>query len=399
VSGLVAFDAPLAWRQSDIATFDACPLSLGLRKSINLRQLPGQIGNLGARGVLFHRFAAAAIEHMREHQERSIDVAMAMELLAEVIAQRDVADEDVVHLPLADMRWLRVLVTRWSYQHEFTIERVVAVERRLYGEIEVRGPDGTTYTRAVTGMPDVLLAGPGPEEATIIDWKTGFAPPARKREPTEEDPEPSDKLSDMGYVQQVVYGWLVMKNYPSIQRVTEREWYVMAKEDPVREASVERWEMERIEDVLAGVISQMDGAIASLPDLLRAQAKARRAKKPVPTGRFFPIPGSHCGVCVGRRHCPVRKNFGIPDTLVEAQRLAREWHVAGEIRTERIPYLKGWVADNGPIPVPHAKGRRVVGFRNGSRSLSLFEPESAPDSPFDPLLEEAARKAGVLSDA
>lgn len=369
-------------RQSTIAKFNDCPLSAKFDLDMALRQSPGAMGVAGARGVLAHRMFAAFEEHMVAHGETEIPIEVAMPIAMAILAQRDVPDEDVVLLPLREIPWLRVLITRWTSYNRFSIDRIVGIEHRLTATISCVGPGGEVYEREVTGKPDLLLAGPGADEATLVDWKTGWAPPAKRREPTVGDPSPTDKLSDMGYVQQVVYGWLVMREYPAIQRVTEREVYVMANDDPVREATVERWETERIEDALAAIVSQMDAAIEGGPD----------------SKRWFPVPGTHCGFCTGRRLCPIRNHFGIPDSLEEAQTLAREWHVAQEIRTERTPYLKGWIDANGAVPIAHAKGRRVVGYKNGSRSLSLFEPEDAPASPFDPLLEAAAREAGVLND-
>lgn len=383
-------ERPETLRQSTIAAFDMCPLSTRFRLESEMRQSPGAMGILAARGTLFHRFAAAAIEHMRAHKERSIGVDMAMELLTEVVAQREyfweeprrpIPDEDVVHLTMRELQWLRVLVAKWSYQHEFSIERVVDVERRLSAEIEVVGPGGERYPRTVTGTPDVLIAGPEDDGATVVDWKSGWAPPARRFDPSEGEAPREDRLSDMGYVQQVVYGWLVMRNYPAIQRVTEREYYVMHGE--VREATVERWEMERIQDVLAAVVAQIDAAV----------------ERPE---RFFPVAGTHCAMCPRPRDCPIRDELGIPASFEEAQRLAHEWIVAGVVRSERLPYLKGWVDQWGPIEIAHSKGRRMVGWvrnKTGSgRSFRMYEPEEAADSPLDPLLEEAARERGVLVD-
>lgn len=387
--------APGAWRQSAISRFNSCPLSLRFDLDLDLRQLPGQIGILGARGVLFHRFAAAAINYMRAEGLVSIPAAEALAILARVVAQREFCDsdgrwrplpaEEVVLLPMSELRWLRVQVTRWATRHEFRIDRVVDVERRLEADLEVIGPGGVPYLQRITGQPDVLLAGPREDEATVLDWKTGWAPPARRTEPTAERPEPEDRLSEMGYVQQVVYGWLVLKSYPSLYRVTEREYYVAAKdgEDPVREATVTRDDMERIEDALAMRVSEMDAAIEEGPE----------------SPRWFPVPGAHCGFCVGRRFCPIRKHFGVPDSLEEAQLLGQEWHVAGEIRKERIPYVKGWIDAEGPIPIKHAKGRRVIGF-GPTGLLRLYEPREVepPPSEFDADLVTIAREAGVLTD-
>jgi hypothetical protein len=376
--------APEAIRQSDIATFDGCPLELRFSWESEQR---GDASGLAARGTLFHRFAKAAILHMRAHGERSIPVEIAMELLTEIIAQRDVPDDEVVHLPLRELRWLRVLVTKWAHRHSFTIERVVDVERRLYAKLPVIGPGGRTYERTITGQPDVLLAGPEPNGATVLDWKTGWAPPARRVEPEPGEPPPEDRLSDMGYVQQIVYGWLTLKNYPAVESVTEREYYVMHDDDPVREATVWRYELERIEDVLAAVVAQIDAAVEAGP-------KSRR---------WFPIAGSHCAFCPRPHDCPIREEVRIPRNEREAQRLAHEWIVAQRVREERMPILKGWVDHHGPIEVRHSKGRRAVGWvknkTGDGRRFVMHEPEDAPPSPFDPLLEEAAAKAGVLVDA
>lgn len=443
-------ERPEAIRQSLISKWDQCPLTTRFELESELHQG----GPLAARGVLFHEFAARALNHMRAYGETSISIDMAMELLTEVIAQRDVPEEDVVHLPMRDLRWLRVLVTKWAYQHEFDIQRVVAVERRLSADITVVGPGGTRYERTITGKPDVLLAGPGDDEATVLDWKSGFAPPAVKREAREGEPPIEDKLSDMGYVQQIVYGWLVLKRFPAIQRVTEREYYVMHGE--VREATVTREEIERIEDVLAAVVSQLDAAVDSYDELLVRQEAARKARKPVPQGRFFAVPGAHCSFCPRPFDCPVSDEVHVPRNEREAQRVAQEWLVGAEIRSNRLPLLKGWFDAHGPIPIEHAKGRREVGWvetgtaspevmaaahervrcskcgapvgrrcvrpsRDGyrpdaaplknphyerwskvadgaSRRFVMYEPEGAPDSPLDPLLEEAARAAGVLLD-
>ena len=72
--------------------------------------------------------------------------------------------------------------------------------------------------------------------------------------------------------------------------------------------------------------------------------------------------------------------------------MAREWIVAGRVRSERLPYLKGWVDANGPIEIANAKGRRQVGWvqnKTGEgRSFRLYTPPDAPESPFDERLAE-----------
>jgi hypothetical protein len=333
---------------------------------------------LGARGVLFHRFAAQAIRHMQALGERQLPIEVAMELLTEVISQQDVPDDQFVLLPMRELRWLRVLVTRWAYRHEITIERVVDVERRLEAAIECRGPRGRTYLRTIVGTPDVLLAGPGPDEATVLDWKTGWAPPPRRV--VREGQQAPDRLSDMGYVQQIVYGYLALRSFPLLNRITEREFYVMADEDPVREASVERWELERIEDVLAARVAGIDAA-------LRAGKRSKR---------WIPVAGAHCATCPRPRDCPIREEVGIPTNREEAEELAGEWFRAGVIRDECRPLLYGAVECWGPLEIPHSRGRRVVGWqpnRSGGRSFRMYEPSDADESPFDQDLEDVLRRS------
>ena len=57
--------------------------------------------------------------------------------------------------------------------------------------------------------------------------------------------------------------------------------------------------------------------------------------------------------------------------------------------------LKGWVEANGPITLGPGTGRREVGWKKKKpgegRSFKLYEPEDAPDSPFDERLAETLR--------
>lgn len=396
-----ALERPAAVRQSLIAQFDRCPLSTRFALETELRQ-PGW---LAARGTLAHRFFQVAVDWMREHEEPSIPVDAAMELLQLVVAQRDVPDDEVVHLPMKELRWLRVIATKFAYNHSYSVDRIVSTEERYYATIPVYGPGDTSYAREISGQLDVLLVSP-PDGATVVDYKTGFAPAPRQYEKPDQ-PEREDTLSDLGYAQQVIYGFLVMMNFPSVQWVKLREYYVLS--DEVREATVHRWEMERIQDVLAGIVAQFDAAVDS--ELrLHEKAQQRRAdagnEEPLPVSklphskRFFPVPGTHCGMCPRPRDCPIREEVGIPATEEDAKRVAQEWIVAGEVRSERLKYVKAWVDRHGPVEIEHAKGRRAVGWvpnaTGSGRSFRLYQPQDAPESPFDPMLAAAARERGAL---
>lgn len=372
----VSISRPDPIRQSAIARFDACALSL-LFDLTQPRELRQQASLMSARGTLFHLWVKTALRQMRAEGWDEYPVEMGLELLLQVLAQRDVPDDEVVRLPMRELRWLRVLITRWCEGARFNAQRILAIEERL--EMRVPCPDGAggMYERRVSGQPDVLVADPGEVPSIIVvDWKAGWAPPANeveKEEPSDDD----QRLSDHGYAQQVIYGAMVLANFPAIQKVTLREAYIMAGE--YREASVHRGQLERVMDVLGAVLSQIDAAIDAGPD----------------SARWVPTAGTHCSMCPRVRACPLKDWLGIPETLEEAQLLAREWHVAGEVRKERLPLIKGWYDAHGPIPIDHAKGRREVGWvqnkTGNGRRFVMYEPKDAPASPFDERMEAVLR--------
>lgn len=364
--------APDPLRQSSIARFDNCALSLLLE----VQQPVKGAGALAARGTLFHRWVARAIAQMRQEGWTTYPVEMGLELLLQVLAQRDVPDDEVVHLPMRELRWLRVLVTRWCEGGEFNAQRVIAIEDRWYMRVQVPDGRGGMYPRTITGQPDVVVADP-PDGIIVVDWKSGWAPPSRLSEEARSDPEKDERLSDQGYAQQVIYGALGLVELPAVQRVTLREAYIMAGE--YREATIYRYQLERVLDILGASIAQIDAAFEAGPD----------------SPRWTPTAGTHCAICPAPRRCPLKDWEGIPETDEEAKLLAREWIVAAQVRKDRLPLLKGWVDEHGPIEIDHGKGRREVGWREhatgSGRSFKLYEPDDAPASPFDARMEAVIR--------
>lgn len=384
-----AIVAPEILRQSSIAQFDRCALSylFTLQQPAVLHQ---HAGIYTARGTLFHRWVARAIRQMRAEGWTSYPVEMGLELLLIVIAQRDVPDDEVVHLPMEELRWLRVLVTRWCEGGNFNAQRVLDMgdvadddspDARLYMKVPVPDGQGGMYERTISGRPDVVVADP-PQGVIVVDWKSGWAPPSREVERAGRTEQDDQKLSDQGYAQQVIYGAILLANLPAIQQVTLREAYLMSGE--YREATVHRWELERILDVLGGIISQMDAAIASGPD----------------SDRWVPTGGTHCALCPRPRACPIKDWEGIPATEEEARLMATEWHVSAIVRKDRTPYLKGWVDAHGPLEIDHEKGRRMLGWPDwdgtskARGNFRIYEPENAPASPFDERMEAALRDRG-----
>lgn len=375
------FAAPDPLRQSSIARFDNCALSLKL----DVLNPSTHSGNLAAMGTLWHRWVSRAIALMRAHGWTTFPTEMGFAELQAVVAQRDIPDEAVVHLPMAELKWLRICVTKWCNGGAFNASRVLMIEEELTATVAVPDGHGGFYERVIVGHPDVVVADPGATPGVIVvDWKTGWTPPSKLDEEALDarvyGQDSSEKLTDQGYAQQVIYGWLILKNLPAIQRVTLREAYIRHGE--YREATVDRYHLERLEDVIAAVVAQIDAAFEAGPD----------------SARWIPSAGVHCGICPAPRHCPLTEYQGIPTTIDEAQLLAREWIVAGQVRKERLPLLKGWVNANGPIPIDHSKGRREVGWPSWDGeeakpkgAFRMYEPADAPESPWDAQLAELMR--------
>jgi PD-(D/E)XK nuclease superfamily len=363
-----ALEHPGSWRQSSIARFDACPHSLLLQMIATDRHA----GPLAAAGAMFHRVVARLLSEMRTTGEHTYPVELGLVALNESLAQVGVAPSEFVHVPAKQIERLRQLVTRWCENVSLDPTRIIAVEERLHGVLDVALPNGEVYQQVFTGQPDAIIADP-PSTIIIPDWKSGWMPPSKPRA-YERNVELNDRLSDHGFVQQVIYGLLGLQNFPVVERVTLREYYVLYGE--YREASIHRGQVERLRDILAGVIAQMDAAVAEGTD----------------SERWVPTAGTHCAICPSPRQCPIREWAGIPTTEEEAKLVAREWIVAGQVRTERMKMAKGWVEAFGPIEIENAKGRRQVGWienkTGDGRRFTLYEPEDAPESPFEERLTE-----------
>lgn len=379
-------------RQSLLATFDSCPLQalFEMRHAWNVTTHPAAVG------ILFHRFAAEALKTLQATGNRQIPTQEAMEILYEVMLQRDVPEYDRVHVPSRELPKLRLAVLKFSKDQSFSIERLVAVERRLFAEIPVVTPDGGIDTRTFSGQVDALSFDP-PDGAIILDWKTGWSLPPEPRFEEEEfawsETEAQRRLSWQGYFQQRAYGLLVLKAYSNLERVTLREVYVLRNQ--VREATIYRADLEHVERELGWLIQGLDRAIMAGPK----HAGTGNAKDPWPTS-----PGKQCSYCPKPHECPVDPDYRTEGAIKDADdaaRFAAEFQVADRLRTHRREALKTYCEIHGQVPLKDAKGRRVIGFNikpDGSQSFGVFTPEAsdkgslAPDLE-DSRLEEALRES------
>jgi len=378
-------------RQSILAKFDDCALSA----YFDLAWSKGWNGNQAASGIMFHRVAAECLRSMVANDSDFIETGVALAILEDCLEQKNVAPSERLKIPLREVPNLRWITAKFAKDNQFTIRNVVDVEHRLTASLEYADEEGTVRKRDLTGQLDVLVAHPErDDEAINIDWKSGWGlPPARH----EDSRDPG--VSYHGYFQQRFYGWLVFKNYPSINAVTLREFYVRRGE--VRAARIERTEVDRIEKDLAVLVMGLDNALAS----------GRPTKLKFPdVAPWNPSPGKHCSFCLAPHRCPierdVRESVGIA-TPNEARKAVAELEVAEAVRGQRREALRPYIEQHGPQTSKHSKGRRVLGLKTpktgGKPSLRFFTPEGAdrpPErQPEDQNLEDALRRSAEAAKA
>jgi len=370
---------PEAYRQSLIASFDACPL----RARFSIEDERRSPGPLAARGTLLHRAMHQAVREMQREGERKYPVEQGMELLTAVCAQMgpEVKSGEVVPIPMREMRWARVIMTKWCEYVDLDPSKIIGVERRLTAPIELL----TGKTVDITGQMDLLLADP-PDGVIVVDYKTGFRQPKQTRVGTDpvkamQAEEEGSGLTELGWVQFLVYSYLCFQAFDWIQRVIFREVHVLRQEE--RQARMEALQMERLTDPLRDQVTLLDQAV----------------EEGIASERWAPSAGQHCSLCPKPWRCPIMDMEQIELHTEEGRRrVAHEWIVAGRIRKEREEFIKGIADTYGPIEVVGAEGRRVVGWRSDKRNFGLYEPEEIPESPWDQALEEAGRQSGFVAD-
>jgi hypothetical protein len=375
-------------RQSTLATFDDCALAA----YFDMRYAHGWSTHPQARGTIFHRFAAECLRTMREYNHDTIPPGEALVILYETLRQRQVPVEDIVRVPLREIKDLRMAALKFAKDNSFSVEKIVDIEQRLSAKIAYDGPGGEMIERELTGQLDTLIFAP-PDGAIVLDWKDTWALPPEPRDAPKDDDDELKGISYHGYFQQRFYGWLVMRNYPRIQHVTLREFY--ARKTKVRKATLSRSKMADVEAELAILAEQFDLAVMSGPPAEPLELGRM--------GRWAPSPGKHCGFCLKPGRCPIDEDArvavgGAATSEAQAIELAADAVLADTVRKNAITACKGWVETSGrPIPVRFSKGRRVLGWRQ-TRSGRRFE-EYTPDAsdrgghPADADLVGAMREA------
>lgn len=396
-------------RQSLLAKHDDCPLST----LFELKFARGWNTHPQARGTLFHRFAAAYLRELQAQEKKTLPLAVGYAILEETCHQQNVPPADIVRVPLRMMPELRMVVKKFVKDNQFSYWKIVDIEKRLSAKLSYPHPSGGFVERELTGQLDALLYEErGGDGAIVIDWKDTWALPP---EPKERDPEEyvgeDDELRGIsyhGYFQQRFYGWLVMKNFRNVNRVTLREFY--ARKTKARKATLTRDRLPEVEEELSYLVEAFDRAIAAgeppwpIGFWPNPETGAPDDFDVERLGHWKPSPGRHCGFCAASRHCPLEEDVrieagGAITSWERAKRAAAELQVVERVRQVLIGGLKGFVETQGaPVPVKHSKGRRVIGWYQTKRGrrFGLFTPDESdrgghPD--LDAQLAEAMRQA------
>jgi PD-(D/E)XK nuclease superfamily len=367
-------DADRFLRQSILARMDECPLSAKF-------EMEGARFNTHpqAAGILFHRTMAMILHTLLEQGEEEIPTQEAIEILYEVARQRDLLPEDRVRCSMRDLALVRLGVVKCVTDNRFSVNRLVSIEDRLFAKVTYLDDDGHEVERVVSAQPDALLADVN-DTAVVLDWKLTWALPPERKERTDQDQQFGHHVSYEGYFQQRFHGLVVMRTYPTIQRVRLREYYPLRGK--VRSATVKREDLEHIEREISLLCYEFD--------------RLRREGGP-----WLPSPGKHCGFCRAPAKCPIEadaRGEGAISSARMAERYAAEREVADVVRTDRTEALKVWVSNHGPVKVKASKERREIGWRIGSsggKNFGAYVPDEGDVKlERDPLLE-AQMKASI----
>lgn len=359
-------------RQSRLASFDACALEAKFDEEYRR----GWGGHLAAGGQILHRVVAKMLEQMANTGEVTMDPEDGLAILRECLRQHDVEPRDVVNIPFQVIKDLRWVVVKFCHENVFDIQHLADTELRLRVPIAYENPKGGYVPRILTGQVDALFV-PEPDWAVIPDWKFTWALP------------PANELSEGGYFQQRCYGFITMKRFPAIQRVTLRETYVKLKDEvtggsPVREATVFRNELPEIEEEMSALCERWDRAVehgtwplpedGSMPEL------------------WQPSPGSHCSYCPRPTACPIFPDARV-EGAIENEEMAKTWAaqmvVAKAAQEQRAKALRAYAKAHGPVPIRNAKDpNRVVGYKASTRTSRPTQEE----------LEQALEEQGADLD-
>jgi hypothetical protein len=218
-------------RQSTLRMFSQCSLAT----SWALEDTAEYSSEEAALGTVAHGVLELILRDLKQSGEERIAFDRALVLMGQaatdpampVLGSEALATLKILTLQLAKMEW--------------NASRIVALERRLYADVEC--PDGKT--RRFTGQPDVIMRGERAGEAVCPDLKTGrAAPPPSPRDGDWTKEQGRPYLSERGLYQLDSNGVLIMEEYSSIHTVWLLEWHL--RHGVTREAYLTRDELPEV---------------------------------------------------------------------------------------------------------------------------------------------------------
>jgi len=361
-------------RQSDLATFDNCALQWYFDDA--WRQ--GWSSHPAAAGTLLHRVFQKCVVDMIANGENQVPVDHALVELNEQLRQHDVPlhapdsySEVVLNVPSKWRYEARIIVKAWAQNMVWDTHLIALVEKRLSMTVAYPDGEGGVVERELTGKPDVVLV--DDITATVVDYKTGWGIPSEGRKRSREDlAGDGDNISEEGFFWMRFYAALVFLRWPRIQRVILRELYPRFLSgratdsggrpiNPVRQASIDRYELDDIMAELAALVERFDRAIEAGEE----EEVGQRA--------WTPSPGTHCSYCPGILQCPIpddARGEGRIRDRAHAEEVAGYLNVSRGISDQMADALRGWTRAHGPVDVKDAKRPRVYGPVVRTRKVS-----------------------------
>jgi len=316
-------------RQSVLSRFDECGLASKLDQQLRKSWSDAASG----RGIIWHRAAAKMLREMAAHGEDSIEVDVALAILLETLRQDDVPVEELVNIPMREIADLAWMTKKFAGETRWNIAGLVDIEQRLSWTVTYPNPYGGFVDREITGQLDALFAeGVELDRGVVIDYKTGWWLP------------PPSEISEGGFFQQRFYGLLVLRNHPTLNSVTLREFYPRYSQP--REATLYRNQLDEIEEAVTALVERFDRSFEE--------------------DQWSPSPGKHCSYCPRPTACPIfptARRSGRISSMEEAGTVAAQVLVAEAAIKQNKEALKAWASEHGPIPVRDAKADRVYGHR------------------------------------
>jgi hypothetical protein len=306
------------YRQSTLRGFTICPRRTMHALIAGPDSTRGWVGRTGDLGRAFHEFQFRYLTTLKGSDDQQLSTQEAIEIMYEILAE---APFTLPFEQMDDLRWL--VLGYCDIKWDPRMLKGAELEKEIHADVAC--PDGEV--RVFKGTPDVLMFDP-PDGLLIIDAKSSKGKPAGPKVA----PEPGEVVEARKYLSDLFqgdgYSYLGMRKYPSVQRVTFREYHLRSGQ--IRQGTLTREDLEHVERKLRVVMMNLDRALGE------------GEGSPL----WEPKPGKHCA-----KQCPVARSCPIPEeqrgeggigSQETADSVARLYAVAKAQYTQSAAQLKAW---------------------------------------------------------